>query len=253
MSKAVLKKLQYAHRTGQKLFALLIDPDQLSMKSLDRTIHLLHQYPADLIMVGGSLLLDEKLDECLNYLRKSVSCPILLFPGSLMQISPKADALLLLSLISGRNPELLIGQHVTAAPYLKASGLEIIPTGYMLVDGGKPTTASYISHTQPIPADKPEIAVCTAMAGEMLGLQCLYMDAGSGAQQPITTTMIQAVQKTTDLPIIIGGGIRTPEQVTERLRAGADMLVIGNAIEKDPNRLMELSAAFWGFNAQAAL
>lgn len=252
MSKAVFEKLQYAHQTGHKLFALLIDPDQLSMQSLDRTIVLLHQHPADIIMVGGSLLLDEQLERCLDHLRKSLPQPLLLFPGSLMQISSKADALLLLSLISGRNPELLIGQHVTAAPYLRASGLEIIPTGYMLVDGGKPTTASYISHTQPMPADKPEVAVCTAMAGEMLGLHCLYLDAGSGAQEAVSPKIIQAVRQSTNLPIITGGGIRTPEQVTDRLAAGADMLVVGNAIEKNPTLLAELRLAFHVYNERAA-
>ena len=129
----------------------------------------------------------------------------MLFPGSPDQITPKADALLYLSLISGRNPELLIGQHVISAPFVKQSGLEIIPVGYMLIDGGTPTTVSYISNTNPIPSNKNDIAACTAMAGEMLGLKVTYMDAGSGAKNPIPASMIQQVAKHTGTPIIVGG------------------------------------------------
>ena len=146
-------------------------------------------------------------------------------------------------MISGRNPDLLIGQHVIAAPYLKASGLEIIPTGYMLIDGGVSTTAAYMSGTQPIPPEKIEIAVCTAMAGTMLGLKMLYLDAGSGAQKPVSPEMIAAVRKEVEIPLITGGGIRTPEKAYTNLRAGADLLVVGNALEKDPALLIEIAAA----------
>ena len=146
-----------------------------------------------------------------------------------------------MSLISGRNPELLIGQHVVAAPYLKKAGIEIIPTGYVLVDGGKTTSASYISSTMPIPADKPEIAACTAMAGEMLGLRLLYLDAGSGAHRPVPPPMTQAVSQSVDIPLIVGGGLRTPEQVRAQFSAGADMVVIGNAFEDNPDLLKILT------------
>lgn len=250
MPNAVFTKLQDARKTGRKLFALLIDPDHLRLQNLDQTVALLNRTPVDLVMVGGSLLLDERLEECLSYLRARVELPILLFPGSALQITSKADAILLLSLISGRNPELLIGQHVTAAPYLRSSGLEIIPTGYMLIDGGRPTTASYVSHTLPIPANKPDIAICTAMAGEMLGLRCLYLDAGSGAHHPVSPEMIRRVRENTQTPLIVGGGIRTGEQLHERLAAGADMVVIGHAVEEEPQRLMELSGVVNRFNAQ---
>ena len=167
----------------------------------------------------------------------------MLFPGSPAQLSKHADAVLLLSLISGRNPELLIGHHVTAAPTLKAMGIETIPTGYMLVDGGKPTTVSYVSQTLPIPRDKPGIAACTALAGEMLGLRTIYMDTGSGAEFTVSPEMIAAVRNSVDLPIIIGGGIRDAKTARALCTAGADVLVIGTAFEEDPERIFEMREA----------
>src|SRR5262249_1638054 len=147
--------------------------------------------------------------------------------------TPFADALLYLSLISGRNPELLIGQHVISAPFVKQSQLEIMSTGYMVVDGGAPTTVSYISNASPIPADKNEIAMCTAMPGEMLGMKLIYMDAGSGAKRPISETMIEAVARQIEVPLIVGGGITDPEKAYRNCKAGADLVVVGNAIEKE--------------------
>lgn len=149
---------------------------------------------------------------------------------------------MLLSLISGRNPDLLIGQHVVAAPYLRQSGLEVISTGYMLIDGGAPTSVGYISNTNPIPADKTDIAVCTALAGEMLGLKVLYLEAGSGAQTPVSEAMISAVRQAVQLPLIVGGGIRTPERARASLMAGADILVVGNGVERDPALLPAIAA-----------
>jgi putative glycerol-1-phosphate prenyltransferase len=174
---------------------------------------------------------------------------VLLFPGSPAQISRHADALLYLSLISGRNPELLIGQHVISAPFVKKSGLEIIPTGYIVVDGGAPTTVSYISNATPIPADKSDIALCTAMAGEMLGKKLIYMDAGSGAKKPITEEMIAAVAQNIDVPLIVGGGIRDAEKAYLNCKAGADVIVIGNAIEKDASIIEEMAAAVHQLNS----
>jgi putative glycerol-1-phosphate prenyltransferase len=169
--------------------------------------------------------------------------PVILFPGSSTQVSKYADALLYLSLISGRNPELLIGQHVVSAPVIKQSGLEIMSTGYMVIDGGAPTTVSYISNATPIPADKNEIAMCTAMAGEMLGMKLIYMDAGSGAKRPITESMIEKVASCIEIPLIIGGGITNPEKAYLNCKAGADIIVVGNAIEKDESLIMEMAAA----------
>jgi putative glycerol-1-phosphate prenyltransferase len=200
----------------------------------------------DYILVGGSLVVTHHLDQVVKQFKQASDIPVILFPGSPSQLSPYADALLYLSLISGRNPELLIGQHVISAPAVRKSGLEIIPTGYMVVDGGAPTTVSYISNANPIPSDKNEIAVCTAMAGEMLGLKLIYMDAGSGARKPIHEDMIAAVSRQVDIPLIIGGGITDPEKAYLNCKAGADLIVVGNAIEKDPSLIREMSAAIHG-------
>lgn len=244
MAKTILQLLQ-SGRPGKKL-AVLIDPDDLQEDHLQKVIPLIQKSEVDLLLIGGSLLLKDQLDHCLQRLKKELDQPLVLFPGSAVQVSKEADAILFLSLISGRNPEFLIGQHVVAAPYVKAAGLEVIPTGYMLVDGGRPTTASYISNAMPIPRNKPEIAVCTAMAGEMLGLQTVFMDAGSGADLPITKEMISAVQENIDLPLIVGGGIRDAYKAVEQLEAGADMIVVGTQVEENPNSLMELSQAVHG-------
>ncbi len=162
---------------GQKSFAVLIDPDKVDKPLLDEITSLSIQAEVDYLLVGGSLVVSNHLDECVQHIRKNCNIPIILFPGSPSQISRHADALLYLSMISGRNPELLIGQHVISAPFVKQSGLEIISTGYMVIDGGAPTTVSYISNASPIPSDKNEIAMCTSMAGEMLGMKLIYMDA----------------------------------------------------------------------------
>ncbi|MCB0813121.1 MAG: phosphoglycerol geranylgeranyltransferase [Flavobacteriales bacterium] len=169
--------------------------------------------------------------------------PVVLFPGSPAQLSGHADALLFLSLISGRNPELLIGHHVTSAPTVKALGLEAIPTGYLLVDGGRMTTAHYVSQTSPIPHDKPGIAAATALAGELLGLKAIYLDTGSGAPRTVAPDMVKAVRQAVDLPIIVGGGIRSTEQAQALCEAGADMLVVGTAFEEDPERVFALREA----------
>ncbi len=160
-----------------------------------------------------------------------------------MQVNNKADGILFLSLISGRNADMLIGKQVITAPILKHSSLEILPTGYMLIDSGKPTTASYMSNTTPIPADKDCVAACTAIAGEMLGLKLIFMDGGSGAKQPISAEMISSVSKSVNCPIIIGGGINSGEKAIEKCKAGADIIVVGNAIENNKNLITEISNA----------
>jgi putative glycerol-1-phosphate prenyltransferase len=197
----------------------------------------------DYFLVGGSLVISNYLDNCIQYIKRSCNIPTILFPGSPSQISKYADALLYLSLISGRNPELLIGQHVVSAPFVRQSGLEIMSTGYMVIDGGAPTTVSYISNATPLPADKNEIAMCTAMAGEMLGMKLIYMDAGSGARIAITESMIEKVSKCISVPLIIGGGITEPEKAYLNCKAGADVIVVGNAIEKDESLIMQMAAA----------
>lgn len=243
MKKSVQQSLAEGKRRGNKKFAVLVDPDQMRLDNLDAVLRLALEAQADYFFIGGSLVVDDQMNFCLDTLRRETNLPLVLFPGSPQQINYKADAILLLSLISGRNPDLLIGQHVLAAPILRKSGLEIVPTGYMLIDGGKPTTASYISNTQPIPADKPEIAYCTALAGEMLGLKTIYMDAGSGAKNPIPEAVVAAVGRNIDIPVIVGGGIRTPERAYSSAKAGADVVVVGNALEKDPQLIVDIAAA----------
>lgn len=239
----VYQSLLEKKRTGKKSLALLVDPDVVNDASLEKLISVASSTEVDYILVGGSLVVSDQLEACVSKLKSRLTAPVVLFPGNPSQITPTADALLYLSLISGRNPELLIGQHVVSAATVKKSGLEILPTGYMLIDGGAPTSVSYISNTIPIPADKPDIAVCTALAGEMLGLKMIYMDAGSGARTPITVEMINKVAQQIQVPLWIGGGITNPEQAYLNCKNGADVIVVGNAIEKDPNLLKEMARA----------
>ncbi len=227
----------------KRSFAVLVDPDNVSDASLNNLVELAEQAGVDYFFIGGSLVVSDNMDNCILTIRRRSKIPILLFPGSPSQVTPHADALLYLSLISGRNPELLIGQHVVSAPFVKKSGLEIISTGYMVIDGGAPTTVSYISNATPIPSDKNDIAMCTAMAAEMLGMKTIYMDAGSGAKKPITEEMITAVSQNISIPLIVGGGIRDAEKAYRNCKAGADVIVIGNAIEKDTSLIKEMAAA----------
>ena len=243
MLKTIYHSLTERKRLGNKSFAVLIDPDKVDNDSLEQLIVLSVTAKVDYFLVGGSLVISNYLDECLQLIKRNCSIPTVLFPGSPSQVSKYADALLYLSLISGRNPELLIGQHVVSAPFVKKSGLEIMSTGYMVVDGGAPTTVSYISNASPLPSDKNEIAVCTAMAGEMLGMSLIYMDAGSGAQRPITESMIEKVAQAIEVPLIIGGGITDPEKAYLNCKAGADVIVVGNAIEKDASLIIEMATA----------
>ena len=240
----VLNNLLENSKTGKKMLAVVIDPDSLSNEDLlVKTCALSNEAGVDFILVGGSLITNGFFDSCVQVIKKHSKIPVLLFPGNIMQISNHADAILFLSLISGRNPELLIGKHVLAAPQLKASKLEVIPTGYMLIDGGRITSVSYMSSTTPLPADKPAIAATTALAGEMLGLQLIYMDAGSGAQNPVPESIIKAVRKQVSVPIFIGGGMKTKAQVQAACNAGANVIVVGNAFEKDPTLIKELADA----------
>ncbi len=231
----------------KKQFAVLVDPDKYSGAKLIDLVAMAKEAAVSYFFVGGSLLSEGNLDETIRLIKENSEIPVVIFPGDEMQINERADAILLLSLISGRNPDLLIGKHVIAAPYLKRSGLEILPTGYMLVDSGRSTTALYMSGSLPIPRDKDEIAVSTALAGEMLGLRLIYMDGGSGAEMPVTLSMIEKVKKNISVPLIVGGGIRTPETAAERFRAGADILVVGNAIETDNTLLTRIAEVAYSF------
>ena len=229
--------------TSKKKFVVLIDPDKPSDEQIIDIVKKSVQAGVDFFFVGGSLLTTDSLDNCIKLIKQHCDIPVLIFPGNSLQISKWCDGFLLLSLISGRNAEMLIGRHVIAAPYLKLYGNEIIPTGYMIIDGGKQTSVSYMSNTTPIPHDKDDIAMCTALAGEMLGLKLIYMDAGSGAINPISAEMINKVKHTIEVPLIVGGGINTPEKAATAAKAGADVIVVGNALEKSTDRLSEFAEA----------
>jgi putative glycerol-1-phosphate prenyltransferase len=239
----IYSSIGHQKQAGKKSFAVLLDPDKCSPDHTLQIVSMAEEAAVDYFFVGGSLMISNRLDELVMQLKAASDIPVILFPGSPAQITPHADALLYLSLISGRNPELLIGQHVVSAPQVKESGLEIMSTGYMIIDGGAPTTVSYMSGASPIPADKYEIAICTALAGEMLGMKLIYMDAGSGAQKAIPEKLIHLVSAQIKIPLIVGGGIQDPEKAYRNCKAGADIIVIGNAIEKDPGLIKEMASA----------
>ncbi len=226
---------------GKKKFVPLIDPDKYSASAIKKIAGYCQKAEVDFIFYGGSLITENNHDVYLKILREHCEIPVILFPGNNFQFTSQADGILLLSLISGRNADLLIGKHVGAAPFLKKSNLEILPTGYMLIDGGKPTAVSYMSNTFPIPSGKEDIAACTAMAGEMLGLKLIYMDAGSGAEEPISVSMIQRVKQQIDVPLIIGGGIKTISQAQKASHAGADVVVVGNVLEQKPDLILKIA------------
>ncbi len=229
--------------TSKKKFVVLIDPDKPTNEQIVEIVKKSVKVGVDFFFVGGSLLTTDSLDNCIKLIKKHCDIPVLIFPGNSLQISKWCDGFLLLSLISGRNAEMLIGRHVISAPYLKLYGNEIIPTGYMLIDGGKQTSVSYMSNTTPIPHDKDDIAMCTALAGEMLGLKIIYLDAGSGAIEPVSPEMINKVKQTIEIPLIVGGGINTPEKAANAAKAGADIIVVGNALEKSIDNLQEFADA----------
>lgn len=236
----VLGKIIENANSAKKMLAVLIDPD----KSTDNQIDALCKSPffggVDFVFVGGSLVPDGSTKKCIYRLKQNTSKPVVIFPGSPNQIDNQADSILLLSLISGRNPDLLIGRHVEAAYKLKESGLEIIPTGYMLIDGGKMTTVAYVSGTVPIPREKSDIAAATALAGKQLGLKLLYLDCGSGAKNYAPHKIISVVKSESALPVIVGGGIRNKQDALSVYASGADVVVVGNKLEEDPTVLEDL-------------
>lgn len=245
----ILDSLRSTRQQGKKSIAVLIDPDKVEdINRLGNLLRLASENCIDYFFVGGSLITTANLSSVVKQIKENSSIPVILFPGSSLQIDPAADAILFLSLISGRNPDLLIGQHVIAAPLLKNNKIEVMPTGYLLINSGKTTSVAYISNTTPIPEDKYSLAACTAMAGEMLGLQLIYLDAGSGAEREISPRMIATVRKAVDVPLIVGGGINTSHKAQQALEAGADLIVIGNALEKDPTLLIGISEKVYDWN-----
>jgi phosphoglycerol geranylgeranyltransferase len=246
---AILESLREKKQQGKKSIAVLVDPDKVTdTNKLHHLINLASENCIDFFFVGGSLVTTTNLNDVVMEIKREVNVPVVLFPGNNIQICAAADGILFLSLISGRNADFLIGQHVVSAPILKNTNLEIIPTGYMLINSGKVTSAAYMSNTTPLPDDKYSLAACTAMAGEMLGLQLMYLDAGSGAEREITPRMIGAVRKSVDVPLIVGGGINSAHKAISALEAGADLIVIGNALEKEPDLLTEISEKVYEWN-----
>jgi len=230
------------HKTGKcQQIALLVDPDKIEEDSLIETLRVASRNSIDFILIGGSLI-SNPVDPVIDLIKGNSSIPVLLFPGSLLQISDHADGILLLSLVSGRNPDFLIGNHIIAAPLLKKSNLEIISTAYILIESGVTTSVEYMSYTKPIPSDKPDIAIATALASEMLGYKLIYLEAGSGARTPVPEAIIKGVKQHVTVPVIVGGGIRNKEDAADIYAAGADILVVGNAIEKNPELLGEIAS-----------
>ena len=250
----VYQQLLHCRQTGSKALAVLIDPDKVDdLAACQRLVRASEESKVDFFLVGGSLITRDNFGDVIRLIKAESRVPVVLFPGSNLHIESSADAILFLSLISGRNAELLIGQHVVAAPVLKRSGMEVLPTGYILINSGGATAVSYMSNTVPIPHDKPSVAACTAMAGEMLGLKLIYLEAGSGAGQPIEGKTIRLVRKSVDVPLIVGGGISDRYKAQRALEAGADMLVVGNSIENDPSLLTELAELMESYRGEKTI
>ncbi len=223
---------------GDKSVALLLDPDKITDDGLREIIAIAAKNGTDYIMAGGSITFNST-DSLIEKVKSLCRIPVVLFPGNLLQLSRKADAILLLSLISGRNPELLIGNHVIAAPYLRDIKEKLISVGYILVGCGSKTSVEYISQTEAIPPDKTDIVVATALAGEMLGLDMIYLEGGSGALNPVPSAIIKAVRDEISIPLAAGGGLRSREEIRDAFLAGADMVILGNGCEKNPSLIAD--------------
>jgi phosphoglycerol geranylgeranyltransferase len=230
-------------KKGGKSFCWLIDPDKYNPAILLKRLKIANQANVGYIFLGGSLLFKNGIDEIIKIVKSETEIPLILFPGNTLQISKDADGILFLSLISGRNPDYLIGRHVEIAPMLKTTGIEVIPTAYMLVDSGTPTTVSYISNTVPIPYNKTDIAISTAIAGELLGMKLIFLEAGSGAGIQVGTEMVEGVKAYINIPLIVGGGIRTVDHLKQAFSGGADLVVVGNAIETNDKLISQFAEA----------
>ena len=231
----IYNEILLAKSEAKKLLAILIDPDKVSMESSSNLIQKINQSPATHILVGGSSFDGTHLDELIIELKSKTNLPILLFPGNPSQISDKADGILFLTLLSGRNPDYLIEHQVNAVPILNKTNLEVISTGYILIESGNETAVERVSQTKPLNRNNPEYALQTAQAGEFIGNKIIYLEAGSGAQLSVPTAMIALVSKNINIPLIVGGGIRSKAEIEKAYNAGADIVVIGTALENDIN------------------
>ncbi|MDD2284515.1 MAG: geranylgeranylglyceryl/heptaprenylglyceryl phosphate synthase [Paludibacter sp.] len=234
----IYRKILLNREMGKKMFAVLIDPEKSNGRHFASIIAALKISPPDFVFVGGSHAV-KSLNNMIEVLKEEVDTTVILFPGDASQFSEHADALLFLSLLSGRNPEYLIGQHIKSAVAIKESEVEVIPTAYLLIDGGKVSSVEFISNTRAIPRDKREIVRSTAVAGELLGMRLTYLEAGSGASQPVPGELISYIRKSISSPLIVGGGITTTEEVKTAFEAGADLVVVGNIFETELHQMTE--------------
>jgi len=222
-------------QTKGAAYLVLLDPDKLTLSKIAPFIRHCEKSGVDGFLIGGSLMMSGDLEAFIENVKVETSLPLIIFPGSINQISPSADAILFLSVISGRNPEHLIGKHVSASPLIKRAQIEPISTGYILVESGVTTTAVYMSGSLPVPRNKPEIAAATALAGEYLGMKLIYLEAGSGAQDSVPDEMIKVVSQECSVPVIVGGGLRTPQSARKKVESGASIIVTGNFFEDENN------------------
>ena len=224
-------------------YVVLVDPDKKNSDSLELIVESANNADVDALFVGGSLMMDSRSSKRVKQIKKTSNIPIIFFPGGVGQLNQYYDAMLFMSVISGRNPHYLIGEQVIAAPIVNDLGLETIPTGYILMDGGSSSTVEVISGTRPIPMDRKDITIAHALAGQYLGMKLIYLEAGSGAKESVRTNIIEAVNKIVDIPIVVGGGIRSPEIASEKVKAGASIVVTGTIIEENLEQMKELSDA----------
>ena len=236
MNFSIYQSLLSISQTKGAGYFVLIDPDKIGESHIPAFVQQASEAGVDAILVGGSLIVDDSFERCISTLKQHSKIPVIIFPGNSMQVSKSADAMLFLSLLSGRNPEYLIGNQVLAAPIIKKIGLEAIATAYLLIESGRPTSAEFMSNTRPIPRHKPDIAVAHALAAEILGFKLIYLEAGSGALQPVPEEIIGAIKKYCSIPLIVGGGITTPEEARKKVLAGASFIVTGNVLEKNGNQ-----------------
>ncbi|QOD62464.1 geranylgeranylglyceryl/heptaprenylglyceryl phosphate synthase [Polaribacter haliotis] len=229
----IYQNILQAKKEGKKLLAVLIDPEKIELQNIPSFFEKVHQSMATHIFVGGSTDVNNETEAVVSAIKKATKLPIILFPGDVSQITNKADGILFLSLLSGRNPEYLIEQQIKSVPFLKKTDLEIIPTGYILIDGKKETATQKVSNTKPIPQENKTLILNTALAGEFSGKKLIYLEAGSGATVPVDENIITLVENNLSIPLIVGGGIRSKKQLDAAFNSGANLVVIGTAFEND--------------------
>ena len=240
--KNVFRTILLNRELNKKMLAVLIDPDKCKGALLVKTVAALKTNTPDFVFVGGSLTCKSS-ESLIEILKEETTADVVLFPGNTSQFAPNADAMLFMSLISGRNPDYLISQQVNSALTVKESGIEVIPTGYILIEGEKQSAVEYISNTRPIPPDKKDIVLATATAGELLGMRAIYLEAGSGAERPIPTALVKHISQYIEVPLIVGGGITQKEQMIDAFAAGADIVVVGTLFENSPQEIPDFVAA----------